>query len=177
MFFLGIALLRTQWGQREETIQSEGMDILFALDLSNSMLAEDTPPSRLSRAQSFIKKSLTNLADDRVGIVAFAGKAFLTVPLTTDFGYVAEVVDTLNPSMMANQGTNIQEAIQVSMRAFERGGEDDHKTSRAIILISDGEDFSEDALKGVQKLKDFGAGFMTLSIGTPEGAPIPIRND
>ncbi len=177
LFFLVIALARPQWGEHEEFIQSEGMDILFLLDLSNSMAAEDTPPSRLSRAQTFIKKTLQNLADDRVGIVGFAGKAFLTVPLTTDFGYVSEMVDTLDPGAMASQGTNIGAAIDVGMKAFERGGEDDHKTSRAMILISDGEDFGEDAFKEAKKIVDFGAGFFTLSVGTPEGAPIPIRNE
>ena len=177
LFFLIIALARPQWGEREEVIQSEGMDILFVLDLSTSMLAEDTPPSRLNRAQTFIKKSLQNLADDRVGIVAFAGKAFLTVPLTTDFGYVSEITDTLEPSNIINQGTNIGEAISVAIKAFERGGEDNHKTTRAIVLISDGEDFGDDALKAAEKLKEFGAGFFALSVGTPEGAPIPLRNE
>ena len=175
--FLVIALARPQWGEQEEMIRSQGMDILFLLDLSNSMYSEDTPPSRLNRAQTFIKKTLQNLADDRVGIVAFAGKAFLTVPLTTDFGYVAEVTDTHDPSMMLNQGTDIASAIDTAIKAFERGGEDDHKVSRAIILISDGEDFGKDALTAAKKLKDFGAGFYTLAVGTPEGAPIPVRNE
>jgi Ca-activated chloride channel family protein len=177
LFFLVIALARPQWGEHEEMIRSEGMDILFLLDLSTSMNAEDTPPSRLNRAQTFIKKTLQNLADDRVGIVAFAGKAFLTVPLTTDFGYVAEVTDTLNPDAMVSQGTNIGAAIETGIKAFERSSEDDHKTSRAIILISDGEDFGPDATAAAKKLKDFGAGFFTLSVGTPEGAPIPLRNE
>ena len=177
LVFLVIALARPQWGEHEEMIKSEGMDILFLLDLSNSMYAEDTPPSRLKRAQTFIKKTLLSLADDRVGIVAFAGKAFLTVPLTTDFGYVAEVTDTLDPAAMVAQGTNIGAAIDTGIKAFERSAEDDHKSSRAIILISDGEDFGNDAMVAAKKLKDFGAGFFTISVGTPEGAPIPVRNE
>ncbi len=177
IFFLMIAMARPQWGEREDIIESQGMDILFLLDLSNSMLAEDTPPSRLSRAQTFIKKTLEGLADDRVGIVGFAGKAFLTVPLTTDFGYVSEMTDTLNPASMLSQGTNIAQAIETGIKAFERGAEDNHKTSRAIVLISDGEDFGEDAKVAANKLKDFGAGFFTVSVGTKEGAPIPVRND
>ncbi len=177
LFFLVIAMARPQWGEHEEMIQSEGMDILFVLDLSNSMLAEDTPPSRLNRAGTFIKKSLANLADDRVGVVAFAGKAFLTVPLTTDFGYVSEITDTLNPADIISQGTNIGEALDVAIKAFERGGEDNRKTTRAVILISDGEDFGKDAIQAAEKLKDFGAGFFVLSVGTQEGAPIPIRNE
>ncbi len=177
VFFLMIAMARPQWGEREDIIESQGMDILFLLDLSNSMLAEDTPPSRLSRAQTFIKKTLEGLADDRVGIVGFAGKAFLTVPLTTDFGYVSEMTDTLNPTSMLSQGTNIAQAIETGIKAFERGAEDNHKTSRALVLISDGEDFGEDAKVAANKLKEFGAGFFTVSVGTKEGAPIPVRND
>lgn len=177
LLLLVVALARPQWGEKDEIIQSEGMDILFLLDLSNSMYAEDTPPSRLNRAQNFIKKTLTNLADDRVGIIAFAGKAFMTVPLTTDFGYVSEVTDTLDPAAMVAQGTDIAAAIDTAIKAFERSAEDDHKISRAVILISDGEDFGPDANAAAKRLKDFGAGFYTLSVGTPEGAPIPVRNE
>jgi Ca-activated chloride channel family protein len=177
LFFLVVAMARPQWGEHEELIRSEGMDILVLLDLSNSMYAEDTPPSRLNRAQTFIKKMMQNLADDRVGIVAFAGKAFLTVPLTTDFGYVAEITDTLDPSAMISQGTDIGAAIDTAIKAFERSAEDEHKISHAVILISDGEDFGKEAITAAKKLKDFGAAFYALSVGTPEGAPIPIRNE
>ncbi|MBU6152672.1 MAG: VWA domain-containing protein [Bdellovibrionales bacterium] len=177
LVFLALATARPQWGEREELIESRGMDVLFLLDLSNSMLAEDTPPSRLSRARTFIRSLLGNLGDDRVGIVSFAGKAFLTVPLTNDFDYVNEMAETVDPSAMSSQGTKIGEAIDVAIRAFERSAEDTRKQSRAIVLISDGEDFGESALKSATRLKDFGAGFFTLSVGTLEGAPIPIRDD
>ncbi len=176
MFFLSLALLRPQWGQHEEMIETKGMDILFVLDLSTSMLSEDTPPSRLNRAQNFIRKTLSGLGSDRAGVIAFAGKAFLTVPLTTDFDYVSDMVDTLTPDNIASQGTNIGAAIDVAIRAFERGGEDPHKQSRAVILISDGEDFGETSMQAAAKIKDFGAGFITLSVGTSEGGPIPLRS-
>jgi len=177
VFFTLIALLRPQWGEHEESIESKGMDLMFVLDLSNSMLAEDVNPSRLNRAQSFIKKTLSQLADDRVGAVGFAGKAFLAIPLTSDFGYVNEVIESLNPTAIMDQGTEIGEAIDVAIKAFERGGSDTRKTSRAIILISDGEDFGKEATSVANKVKDFGAGFFAFSVGTPEGAPIPIRNE
>jgi Ca-activated chloride channel family protein len=177
ILFLTISIARPQWGEREEVIQSKGMDVLFLMDLSNSMLAEDIAPSRLNRVQTFIKKTLNLLPDDRVGIVGFAGSAYLAAPLTTDFGYVAEIADSLDPNAIANQGTNIGAAINVAIKAFERGGEDDHKTSRAFVLISDGEDFGKDAMEQAEKLKKFGAGFFTVSVGLPEGAPIPIRNE
>lgn len=177
LFFMAFSLARPQWGEKEELIQSNGMDVLFLLDLSNSMLAEDVPPSRLNRAQTFIKKTLNTLADDRVGIVAFAGSAYLAAPLTTDFGYISEVVDSLDPNAISNQGTDIGLAIDVGMKAFERGGEDDHKTSRAFVLISDGEDFGEEANQAAEKLKKFGAGFFVMSVGLGEGAPIPLRNE
>ncbi len=177
LFFLALASARPQWGEREEMIESRGMDILFLLDLSNSMLAEDTPPSRLGRARTFIRSLLDQLGDDRAGVVSFAGKAFLTVPLTNDFDYVNEMAETLDPSSMASQGTRIGDAIDVAIRAFERSAEDTRKQSRAIILISDGEDFGEAALQAAARLKDFGAGFYTLSVGTTDGAPIPIRDE
>lgn len=177
LFFVLFALLRPQWGEKEEMIESKGMDLVFILDLSNSMLAEDVNPSRLQRAQSLIKKTLALLADDRVGVVGFAGRAFLAIPLTTDFGYVTEISDTLNSSAISEQGTEIGEAIDVAIKAFERGGSDSRKTSRAIILISDGEDFGGDPIGVATKVKEFGSGFFAFSVGTPEGAPIPIRNE
>ncbi len=177
LLLLALASARPQWGEREELIESRGMDILFLLDLSNSMLAEDTPPSRLNRARTFIRNLLENLGDDRAGIVSFAGKAFLTVPLTNDFDYVTEMAESLDPSAMSSQGTKIGDAIAIAIRAFERSAEDTRKQSRAIILISDGEDFGESAMKAASRLKEFGAGFFALSVGTGEGAPIPIRDE
>ena len=177
LVFLCIGIARPQWGEKEEIIESQGMDIVFLLDLSRSMLAEDVSPSRMGRAQTFIKKTLQQLADDRVGVVGFAGNAQLAVPLTTDFQYVSEVVDTLDPNAIVQQGTNIGEAIDAGIKALERSGENDHKTSRAFVLISDGEDFGEDAIKSAQRLKEFGAAFFAFSTGTSEGAPIPLRNE
>ncbi len=175
LIFLTLGIARPQWGQHEELIESRGMDILFLLDLSNSMLAEDTPPSRLARSQLLIRNVLKNLGEDRAGVVSFAGKAFLTVPLTNDFDYVNEMVETLDPSTMTSQGTDLGEALSVAIRAFERSGEDPRKQSRTVIVISDGEDFGETALKTAEKLKEFGANFFTLSVGGSEGAPIPLR--
>lgn len=174
--FAGVALMRPQWGEREELIDSKGMDIVFLLDLSNSILAEDTPPSRLDRARTFIKKTLDGLADDRVGIVGFAGKAVLAVPLTTDFGYVTEMVETLEPSMIASQGTEIAKAIDAGIKAFERSAEDTRKSSKAFVLITDGEDFGEGATAAASRIKDFGSGFFVVAVGTKEGAPVPVRN-
>jgi Ca-activated chloride channel family protein len=175
--FFVIALARPQWGEHEEILHSEGMDIFFVLDLSTSMLSEDVPPSRLRRAQTFIKKTMANLPNDRVGVVAFAGTAFIAAPLTTDFGYIGEMVDSLDPSSITNQGTDLGQALDVAVKAFERSAEGDQKISRAVIVVSDGEDFGTSAEKGAEEVKDFGAQFITLSVGTAEGAPIPNRNE
>ena|GEM_PF-1333600 len=177
LFLIAFSIARPQWGEHEEVIHSQGMDVLFLVDLSNSMLAEDVAPSRLNRTQTFIKKTLDNLPDDRVGVVAFAGSAYLAAPLTNDFGYLSEIIDSLSPTAISNQGTQIGNAIEVGIGAFERGAEDDHKNSRAFVLVSDGEDFGDDAIQSAEKLKKFGAGFFVYSVGLPEGAPIPIRND
>ncbi len=176
LLFAGLALMRPQWGEKEEMIDSKGMDIVFLLDLSNSMLAEDTPPSRLDRARTFIKKTLDGLADDRVGIVGFAGRAVLAVPLTTDFGYVTEMVETLEPSMISNQGTDISKAIDAGIKAFERSAEDTRKSSKAFVMITDGEDFGEGAGASAARIREAGAGFFVVSVGTKEGAPVPVRN-
>ncbi len=176
LLFAGIALMRPQWGEKEEMIDSKGMDIVFLLDLSNSILAEDTPPSRLDRARTFIKKTLDGLADDRVGIVGFAGKAVLAVPLTTDFGYVTEMVETLDPSMIASQGTEIAKAIDSGIKAFERSAEDTRKSSKAFVLVTDGEDFGEGAGAAASKIRELGSGFFVVAVGTKEGAPVPVRN-
>ncbi len=177
MFFILFSLLRPQWGEHEEIIDSKGMDILFVLDLSNSMLSEDVNPSRLARSQSFIKKTLPQLSDDRVGIIGFAGRSFLAVPLTTDFDYVNEITDSISPSAIYDQGTEIGNAIDVAIKAFERGGSDTRKTSRAIVLISDGEDFGKNPLDVAARIKDFGAGFFAFGVGSPEGGPIPVRSE
>jgi Ca-activated chloride channel family protein len=176
LFFL-LAVAQPQWGEREEIIQSEGMDVLILLDVSNSMNAEDVPPSRILRAQSFMKRLLQALPRDRVGIVAFAQSAYLAAPLTNDFGYLVEMTETLSPAVIQNQGTNITNAIDTTIQAFQRSGETDQKTSRGVIMITDAEDFGKGATDAAQKLKDFGAGFVILTVGGTEGAPIPIRNE
>jgi Ca-activated chloride channel family protein len=176
-FFLVLGLARPQWGEREEVMTGEGMDILVLMDLSNSMAAEDVAPSRLNRAQTFVKKLLPLLPRDRVGIIGFAESAYLAAPLTNDFGYITEMVETLNPGVIQNQGTNVGNAIETAIRAFERGAEDDKKTSRAMILITDGEDFGKSVRTFAERVKDFGTGFIVFSVGTTEGAPIPIRNE
>ncbi|MBS1959369.1 MAG: VWA domain-containing protein [Bdellovibrionales bacterium] len=177
LVFAAISLARPQWGEHEEVLRSEGMDIIVLLDLSNSMSAEDVLPSRLSRAQTFVKKLLTQLPNDRVGVVGFAESAYVAVPLTNDFGYVGEMVGTLDPGAIQNQGTNIANAIDAAIKSFERGAEDDKKTSRAVIMITDGEDFGQGAKAAAERIKDFGAGFLVVTVGLSEGAPIPIRNE
>lgn len=177
MIFLVIALARPQWGEKEETVPTEGLDLFFVVDLSTSMLAEDAAPSRLARAQVFIKKTLQNLSSDRVGIIGFAANPVLSVPLTTDFQYVSEIVDSLDPHSIPNQGTQLSLALEAAMKALERSGEDRNKTSRAVILITDGEDFGADAMAAAKKIKEFGTYFASFQVGTTEGSPIPIRDD
>lgn len=174
---MAIALLRPQWGEKEQVIQRQGMDILVLMDISNSMAAEDTPPSRLNIAQNFVKRLLTRLPQDRVGVIGFAESAYVAAPLTTDFGYITEIADTLSPQMIQNQGTNVANAIESAIKAFERGGEDVQKNSRGVILITDGEDFGNGAESAAEALRKFGSAFLVLSVGGTEGAPIPIRNE
>lgn len=177
LLFVVIALGRPQWGETEETIRTEGLDIFFAVDLSNSMLAEDSPPSRLGQAQTFIKKTLQQLKNDRVGLIGFSESPQLSIPLTNDFQYFSDIVDTLDPSSLTRQGTNISAAIGSAIQAFERSAEDNKPGTRALVLISDGEDFGEGASASVKELRSAGIAFFVVGVGKPEGAPIPLRND
>jgi len=182
--FAILALARPQWGKHEEIVQVTGLDIIIALDVSNSMEVEDVSPSRSKKAKHLIRSFLDRLGGDRVGVVAFAGSAYLATPLTTDLGYVAETIDILGPKMVTNQGTDIGFALETAARALERGAEegekkagDDSLRSRVVILISDGEDHRKGAIDEAKLLGTSGAKVYVLGIGTEKGGPIPTRDD
>ncbi|MGB5514802.1 MAG: VWA domain-containing protein, partial [Thermoanaerobaculia bacterium] len=156
-----------------EEVTREGVDIVVALDVSDSMLVEDAESagrlSRLERAKREIADLLDLLQGDRIGLVAFAGTAFLECPLTLDYGAAAIFLDTLDTDLIPVKGTDLAEAIRVSLRAFEGAG----STSQAVVLITDGEDHSGQALRAAQEAKVAGVRVFTIGIGRDEGAPIP----
>jgi Ca-activated chloride channel family protein len=170
-----LALAELKYGFTWEEVTREGVDIVVALDVSDSMLVEDAESagrlSRLERAKREIADLLDLLQGDRIGLVAFAGTAFLECPLTLDYGAATIFLDTLDTDLIPVKGTDLAEAIQVSLRAFEGSG----SSSQAIILITDGEDHGGQALEAAQQAKLAGVRIFTIGIGRDEGAPIPGR--
>jgi len=174
--FAVLAMARPQWGEHEETLKTTGLDIMIALDVSNSMEVEDVVPSRLKKSKHLVRTMLDRLRGDRVGVVAFAASSYVACPLTTDLEYVYEVIDTLGPKSVSSQGTDIGIAIETAARSLVRGAEDTGEASRVIILISDGEDHEAQAVEGAKKLKEAGVKLFVLGVGTQKGGPIPVRD-
>lgn len=168
-----LALAELKYGFTWEEVTREGVDIVVALDVSDSMLVEDAESggqlSRLERAKREIADLLDLLQGDRIGLVAFAGTAFLECPLTLDYGAASIFLDSLDTDLIPVKGTDLAEAIRVSLRAFEGAGSD----SQAILLITDGEDHGGQALQAAEEAKVAGVRIFTIGIGRDEGAPIP----
>ncbi|MCK9302216.1 MAG: VWA domain-containing protein [Bacteroidales bacterium] len=174
LFILGfssliVALANPQEGSKVETIERKGVDLMIALDISNSMLAEDIKPSRLERAKQAISLLLDNMKNDRIGLTVFAGKAYLQLPLTMDYNSVKMLLSTVDPTFIPVQGTALAEAIKLSVKSFN---ESDH--SKAVIIITDGENHIGDAVSEAKAAKENGITVHTIGIGTPDGTPIPI---
>lgn len=165
-----VALARPQFGMNEQTIKRQGIEVMFALDISNSMLAEDVAPNRLDRAKQMLNKLIDEMPDDKIGMVVFAGDAYVQLPITADNVSAKMFLDGITPDLIKAQGTAIGSAIDMSIRAF--GG--DSEASRAIILITDGEDHEDDAIEQAKNAKQKDIQIYVVGIGKPEGAPIPI---
>ena len=167
------ALARPQFGTRLETIEREGQDVVVALDVSLSMLAEDIQPSRLAKAKHAISSFLDLLQGDRFGLVAFAGAAFVQCPLTLDYAASKLFLDALDTSILPVQGTALEEAILKSLDMFT--GEE--KTHKVLVLITDGEGHQGDPVGAARKAAEQGVVIYTVGIGSPEGTPIPVRDE
>lgn len=167
--FLVIGMADPQTGSKLEKIKRKGVDMVFALDVSNSMLAQDITPNRLERAKQSIVHLLGKLENDRVGLVIFAGKAYVQMPLTTDYSAARLFLSDINPGMVPVQGTAIGDAIETSVSSFGNT-----KQSKAIIVISDGENFEDNAVEAARAAAGKGIRVYTIGIGLPEGAPIPV---
>jgi len=171
--FLVIGLVNPKIGTKSETVKREGIDIVFAVDVSKSMLCEDVAPSRLEKSKQIVSQIINQLVGDRIGIVAYAGSAFPVLPITTDYGVAKMFLQSMNPSMVSSQGTSLDEAIKLSSTYFD----DDKKTSKLLILISDGEDHSEGASDAAEEANKLGMKIMTIGVGTPKGGPIPLKEN
>ncbi len=164
-----IALTRPQWGYHWEEIKRTGVDIMIAVDVSKSMLAKDIDPSRLERAKRKIKDFLKIVKGDRIGLIAFAGVSFLECPLTLDYGTIELFVDELSPDLIPVPGTAISSAINEAVKVLDRSAQ----KSRALILITDGEDHIGNPIEVAKKASEKSVKIYTIGIGNDEGAPIP----
>jgi Ca-activated chloride channel family protein len=164
-----VGMADPQTGSKLEKIKRKGVDMVFALDVSNSMLAQDITPNRLERAKQAIIHLLGKLENDRVGLVIFAGKAYIQMPLTTDYSATRLFLSNINPGMIPVQGTSLGDAIETSASGFGNT-----KQSKAIIIITDGENHEDNAVEAAKAVAGKGIRVYTIGIGLPEGAPIPV---
>lgn len=168
--FIIIALARPQLGSKLEEVKRMGVEIILAVDVSNSMLSEDIKPSRLERSKQAILRLIDKLEDDKIGLIVFAGKSYLQLPLTTDYSAAKLITSTLSPEMVSTQGTAIGAAIELAVETFSK----DETKSKALIIITDGENHEDDAVAAAQKSADAGITIHTIGMGSSGGGPIPI---
>lgn len=168
-----IGLVNPKIGTKLETVKREGIDIVFAIDVSKSMLAEDMAPNRLDKSKQIVSQIINQLGSDRIGIVAYAGSAFPILPITTDYGVAKMFLQSMNTDVVSSQGTSLDQAIQLSSDFFEEG----NATNKLIVLISDGEDHSEGIELAIEKAIEVKAKIITIGVGTTKGGPIPIRRN
>ncbi|OWY23260.1 VWA domain-containing protein [Sphingobacteriales bacterium UPWRP_1] len=169
-FFIVIGLANPQVGAKLEKVKRQGIDVMIAIDVSNSMLAEDIQPNRLERAKQLVSRIIENMKDDRIGLIVFAGNAYLQMPLSSDYAAAKLFLKTINPDIVPTQGTAIAAAIELAQTAFS----DESKTHNALVIISDGENHEADAVEAAQKAAAEGMVIYTLGIGSPEGARVPV---
>jgi Ca-activated chloride channel family protein len=164
-------LVNPKIGTKMETVKREGIDIVFAMDVSKSMLAEDVAPSRLEKSKQIVSQIINQLGSDRIGIVAYAGSAFPVLPITSDYSVAKMFLQSTNTDMVSSQGTSLDEAIKLSGTYFDEKS----KTSKLLILISDGEDHSDGAEEAAEEANKMGMKIITIGLGTEKGGPIPLR--
>ena len=168
-----IALINPKIGTKIETFQRLGVDIVFAVDVSKSMLAEDISPSRMEKSKQLVGQVINNLVGDRVGIVAYAGKAFPQLPLTTDYSSAKMFLQNMNTDMLSSQGTAIDEAIRLSSTYFDQ----DESTERLLFIVSDGEDHNDVSYDMAELAAKNNITIYSIGVGTEKGSPIPIKKN
>lgn len=174
--FTTLALVGPRFGTQIREVKREGVDLIIALDVSLSMQAEDVAPSRLERSKNEIKRLLDDLQGDRVGLILFAGDAFLQCPLTSDYSAVKLFLDVANPSLIPTPGTDFGAALRLAMQAFERSSEtesSDESRTRALLFVSDGENHIDGINDMIQEARAAGVVMFAAGVGETEGAPIP----
>ena len=171
--FLIIALMNPKIGTQLKSVKRQGVDIVFALDVSKSMLADDIAPNRLEKAKQIISKIIDKLGGDRVGIIIYAGNAYPLLPITTDHAAAKMFLQNANPNTVSSQGTAINEALKLAKTFFD----DESQTNRFLFIVSDGEDHEKDSDKLAKEALKEGIKTFTIGIGTTKGNPIPIKRN
>ena len=172
-FFFVIGLSRPQIGARLKEQEIKGAEIIIAMDVSNSMLAEDYSPNRLDRAKLAVSRLVDKLRDDRIGLVIFAGTSFVQLPVTTDYVSAKMFLNTIDTGSIPIQGTAMGDAITTCIRSFSQQSD----KSRAIILITDGENHEDDPVAAAKQAAEMGIKVFTIGVGSPEGKPIPMNGE
>lgn len=167
-----VMLARPQMGTKINQEQRQGIEVIIALDISNSMKAEDVTPSRLDKSKMLVENLVDNFTNDKVGLTVFAGDAFVQLPITSDYVSAKMFLQNIDPSLIAAQGTNLAEAIELSSKSFTK----QDKVGRAIIVITDGEDHEGGATEAAKEAKKNGMRVFVLGVGSPKGSPIPDGN-
>ena len=170
LILLIFALARPQFGSKLKEETRKGIELMIALDVSNSMLAEDIQPNRLERAKQAINRMIDRLGDDKVGLIVFAGDAYTQIPITTDYSSAKMFLSTINTNIVPMQGTSISAAIKLALNSFSP----DSKANKALIIITDGENHDESALDHAREANKQGIRLFTIGIGNSDGAPIPV---
>ncbi len=165
-----IMLARPQFGSKIEDVKKQGVEVIIALDVSNSMLAEDIQPNRLTRAKQAISRLVDNLENDKIGLIVFAGDAYTQIPVTTDYVSAKMFLSSIGPEMVPKQGTSIGAAISLGIRSFSPGEE----KSKAMIIITDGENHEDDPASAAEEASEKGIVIHAIGIGSEQGVPVPV---
>ena len=174
MCFMVLLIARPQFGSKVETVKRHGIETVIALDISNSMLAEDVAPNRLEKSKNIISRLVDSFEDDKVGLIVFAGDAFIQLPITSDFISAKMFLESINPGLITRQGTNIKAAIDMATRSFTPN----EGVGKAIIIITDGENHEGGATEAAKAAAEKGMSVYVMGVGSLEGSPIPTgRND
>lgn len=166
-----IALARPQFGSRLEEVKREGIEMIIALDVSKSMLAEDIKPNRLTRAKQSITSLVNRMQDDKIGMIVFAGDAYTQLPITTDYVSAKLFLDNISTNIVSKQGTAIASAIELGAKSFSP----DTQADKVMVIISDGENHEGDALEAAKGAAEKGIKIYTIGMGSQDGSPIPVR--
>ena len=165
-----VTLARPQFGTKVDTRKRQGIEAIIAMDVSNSMLAQDVTPSRLDKSKMLVSSIVDKMTDDKIGLIVYAGQAYTQLPITSDYVSAKMFLETISPAMVTTQGTDLKQAIDLAMKSFTPNQD----VSKAIFVITDGEDNEGGAAEMAKAAADKGIKVYVLGVGSPQGAPIPV---